>query len=369
MYSEIEDGRIPRVLIGLGLLLGAILAGQSFAIAFLTFPLTAAFIVVVATSVPCILVLILGGFKLTRSVMSTHRHYRVLQWSLSGLLVFTGVNLGLMTTIPVSGLFGAVGWVQWAASLGAGAGFLIGYFEASALEREAESQQAAVRSEELAERRELLTYLNGLLRHEVLNSANVIAGYASQIEETAGEGGPSAEYARIVRSEADELSRVTKDVRLLLEATDGGKTLEPVPLSAVLHDELRKLQNRYEGVETEASVPDDVYVQADDLLRRLFSNLFNNGVEHNDSAIPRVSVTATTAAGTVTVHVADNGPGVPDDAHDGLFDPTINMSPDHGLGLNIVRTLAHRYDGRITLTETGATGSVFTVHLPRAKAE
>lgn len=106
---------------------------------------------------------------------------------------------------------------------------------------------------------------------------------------------------------------------------------------------------------------------ADDLLPRVFSNLLSNAVEHNDGARPRVDVTVETTPDSVTVLVADDGPGVPRSKLPSLFERTAEGT-SHGLGLYLVRTLAGRYGGRVDLRETGPDGSVFAVELPRADA-
>jgi len=62
----------------------------------------------------------------------------------------------------------------------------------------------------------------------------------------------------------------------------------------------------------ETSIPDHVYVRADDdLLARIFANLLSNAIEHNDAATPRVEVTVEPGPETVRFEIADNGPGIP----------------------------------------------------------
>ncbi len=66
---------------------------------------------------------------------------------------------------------------------------------------------------------------------------------------------------------------------------------------------------------------------------------------------------------TVTVTVADDGPGIPDKERERLFE---RKSTNHGLGLYLSRILANRYGGTVDLADTGPDGSVFVVALPRA---
>lgn len=74
-----------------------------------------------------------------------------------------------------------------------------------------------------------------------------------------------------------------------------------------------------------------------------------------------------TAAPTVVVEVADNGPGVPADVADKIFNPFFTTKPKgSGLGLAIVRKIVDAHEGRIDMTTTDGRGTCFRVTLPVA---
>jgi len=357
--------RLPRALSGLGVLLATLLVGEMSNVVLGPNPLDPVFLVGVASSIPFVAGLAIGGYWLRHSDLSVERYGRVGWWCVGGGAVFVLVNSGLMAAMPPATIAVLIGWLRWTVCLGCGTGLLIGVFEARAIERELAAQRASVRAEELRERRELLDYLNSLLRHEVLNTANVIDGYAALVE-SRDLGDTAREHVEIIRSETEELTCTVQDVRILLDAAKHTADLEPVDLNALLTDELRKLRRRYDRVEAELSAPERLTVRADPLLKRAFANLLSNAVEHNDSATPRVSVTVESAGKTATVRVADNGPGIPPEKRDAPFEPESSGSPDHGLGLVIVDTLVRRYDGAVEIAETGSDGTTFVVELPLA---
>ncbi|QKY19618.1 HAMP domain-containing histidine kinase [Halolamina sp. CBA1230] len=326
------------------------------------------YVVGFVTSLPGLVGLLGGGVYLSRSSLSGDQQYRVLKWSVAGGGGFLLVNTVLMLTMPPANLLIAVGWGRWSLSIGAGCGFLIGYYEARAVQRAVRAERASVQARESEERREMLDYLNSLLRHEVLNTAAVISGYAGLLKQQSSEDDPVYEYLDIIDRQATELTGTTKDVRLLLQSLEEGTDLGPVNLTDVLAEEVDNLEDRYRNVEIDAKIPDDVYVTADELLPRIFSNLLNNAVEHNESEQPRVSLSVSTTPDTVEVRVADNGSGVPETERDVLFE-TATAKTDHGIGLTIVARLADRYGGDVELSETGSDGSVFAVTLPRADSE
>ncbi|NHX35851.1 GHKL domain-containing protein [Halolamina sp. R1-12] len=326
------------------------------------------YLIGIVTTVPGLVGLVAGGAYLSRSSLSPAQQFKVLKWSVGAAVGFLAVNVSLMLTMPPSNPLVAVGWARWSLSIGAAAGFLIGYYEARAVQRAVKAERASIQAKEAEDRREMLDYLNSLLRHEVLNTAAVISGYADLLKNRSDEDDPAYEYLDIIDRQATELTGTTRDVRLLLQSVEEGVELGPVDLTDVLKEELGKLEDRYGYVETEANIPDGVYVRADELLKRVFSNLLDNAVEHNESGHPSVTVSVSTSPDAVEVRVADNGPGIPEAERDLLFETTTGKT-DHGIGLTIVARLVDRYGGEVELTETGPDGSVFTVTLPRADSE
>ncbi len=70
------------------------------------------------------------------------------------------------------------------------------------------------------------------------------------------------------------------------------------------------------------------------------------------------------ATRTVVIEVADNGPGVPKELRDRIFNAFFTTKPQgSGLGLAIVRKVVDAHDGRIDI-QTGAHGTRFVVTLP-----
>lgn len=330
--------------------------------------INATYLIGIATSIPGIICLVVGGRFLSRSSLTPGQQFRVLKWTVASAVGFLLMNVTLMFTMPPANTLVAVGWARWSVCVGVVAGFLIGYYEARAIQRAVKAERASLQARQAEDRREMLDYLNSLLRHEVLNTAAVISGYADLLKEQTDEDDDAHERLEVISRQATELTATTQDVRVLLQSMEEGADLGPVNLTDLLETELAKLADRHEPVEIEASIPDDVYVRADDLLKRVFSNLLNNAVEHNESGTPRITVSVSPEPDTVEVRIADNGSGIPETEQDLLF-KTATGKTDHGIGLTIVGRLVDRYGGRAELAETGPDGSVFTVTLPRASQE
>ncbi len=101
------------------------------------------------------------------------------------------------------------------------------------------------------------------------------------------------------------------------------------------------------------------------VIGRVLDNLLTNAIRH---APQNGAVTLAVERGpaSLTLTVADNGPGVPSDMKDHLFEPFVTSRADGtGLGLAIARELAEAHDGRLMLRpRTAGQGAVFALALP-----
>jgi signal transduction histidine kinase len=80
---------------------------------------------------------------------------------------------------------------------------------------------------------------------------------------------------------------------------------------------------------------------------------------------PAFTSDATAPTPTVVVDVGDDGPGVPADLADRIFNPFFTTKPQgSGLGLAIVRKIVDAHDGRIDLSSSPQSGTRFRVTLP-----
>lgn len=107
-----------------------------------------------------------------------------------------------------------------------------------------------------------------------------------------------------------------------------------------------------------------------ELVTRILAPLVENAARHARRA---VSVTVEPDREVVRFVVADDGPGVPDDAREAIFEPghrsrtttTATVSAGAGLGLALCRRLARTAGGEVT-AQPSETGAMFVVRLPAA---
>ncbi len=114
---------------------------------------------------------------------------------------------------------------------------------------------------------------------------------------------------------------------------------------------------------------DNVAVKADrTLLHLALVNLVHNAIQHGP-ADSQISITATRTARKIDISVKDNGPGIPREYHEKIFERFFRVDKARsraqggvGLGLAIAKQAVERNGGRIILENDSAGGSVFRVH-------
>lgn len=103
-------------------------------------------------------------------------------------------------------------------------------------------------------------------------------------------------------------------------------------------------------------------------LKRLFANLIDNAIKYGEEA--RVSVRH--EVDCVVVRIDDSGHGIPDDAHETIFEPFVRLETSRnretggsGLGLAIVKTIADAHAATLSVGRNERGGARFEVALPR----
>ena len=219
---------------------------------------------------------------------------------------------------------------------------------------------------QLERQRDNLEVLNQVVRHDIRNDLQLILTYGELLAGSVDD------------QHRQHVEKILSSTRSAIEITDSAREVaevmlqaqeEPKPVNAgyVLERQLDAVRSSYENalVETEGPIP-RVTVSADDMLESVFRNLLVNAVEHNDEDVPEVRVSTEQREETLEVSIADNGPGIPDERKQDIFEEGKKGldSAGTGLGLYLVQTLLDRYGGSIEVSDNEPEGTVFTVALP-----
>jgi DNA-binding response OmpR family regulator len=131
-------------------------------------------------------------------------------------------------------------------------------------------------------------------------------------------------------------------------------------------------QARNRSIEFRLDCPDSLPVVAAvaDEISQMLSNLLSNALKYTRVG-GAVQLSAEATASEVLLCVADNGPGIPRDQWDRVFERHARVpagageTPSVGLGLYIVRQIVDRHGGRVWVDSEVGKGSAFYVALPR----
>jgi signal transduction histidine kinase len=177
--------------------------------------------------------------------------------------------------------------------------------------------------------------------------------------------GREAEDLRVVLDEIRRLERSVGD--LLLYAGTPRLAREPVDLGALARDAARVLgrQAAHLGVTVEVEAPPDLPpVSADPGgLRTCVVNLLLNAVQASPRG-GRVRLRCAAEAGGARLEVSDEGPGIPPEVADRVYEPFFTGRPGGtGLGLAVTRRIAEAHGGSVSY-RSGAAGTVFRLEVP-----
>lgn len=216
-----------------------------------------------------------------------------------------------------------------------------------------------------------LEVLNRIVRHDIGNDMQVITGFGELLADRVDD--ELAEYADAVLASANHAAGLTRTVRDLMETIlEESDATEPMKLSRVLDRELDDVHDANEGVVVHRPSPTPrVRVEADDMLGSVFRNVLDNAVRHSDAEPVEISVEVTAEPETVTVAIADNGPGMPAEFTQRAFEKGEKgaASTGTGLGLYLVRTLVDGYGGDVWIEDNEPTGTVVSIQLRRADGD
>jgi two-component system nitrogen regulation sensor histidine kinase GlnL len=203
------------------------------------------------------------------------------------------------------------------------------------------------------------------IAHEFRNGLATIHGYSRLIrpEELPQVYRP---YVDGIRQETEALGHIITN--FLNFARPERVAFAPVDLEAVVRRAVDDL--RHELPETSVVDVSGAFgtVLGDEvLLRQVFGNLLRNATEACAAVgvAPRVVFAGDMDQTQCRVSVRDNGPGIPEDARERVFQPFFtSRARGTGLGLSIVQKIVVTHNGRVTVGTSEAGGASLLVTLP-----
>lgn len=215
--------------------------------------------------------------------------------------------------------------------------------------------------------------------HDVKNPLGAADGYA-EILEMGLKGALPAEQLHIVGAIRRSLSSALAIIDDLLDLSRAERRELPFSPREVALDELvARIAEAHRGALQAAgqaldiTVPSAPVMVATDPVRieQVVGNLLSNAAKYGGSGTVRVSLERFpdgSPDGYAAVVVRDEGPGIPPDQLETIFDEFHRVHPEdgrgHGLGLAIARHVARQIGGDLTVESVAGAGATFTFRIP-----
>jgi signal transduction histidine kinase len=210
--------------------------------------------------------------------------------------------------------------------------------------------------------------------HDLKEPLRGIRHYAEIIADDHGEQLPQSakdDLSSIARL-ADRMVGLINSLREYTRAGEAEAVIEDVDINDVLHaamDNLRSLLSETgTTVEVVGTLPRARCVRAHVLT--VLQNLISNAAHHSKWRAAKVTVEAHITVDGVTLKVADNGPGIPENIRDDVFklfrraaneqgEDSSNKEGLAGMGLAIVKRIVERNNGSVKLGSSPDGGAQF----------
>lgn len=192
------------------------------------------------------------------------------------------------------------------------------------------------------------------------------------VDDTVHDPDQRRELLQTVLEETDRLNHVVGNILDLAKARAGAMapSKEPTAVDEIVESVVHRMAGRLGSVRIRTALRDDLpEIWADPVqLDQVMTNLLENAARFSPPDGEVLIAVAPWREGGVQVRVADEGPGVPPEERERVFEPFYRRDDGHrtgsGLGLAIARAIVMAHGGRIWIEGTPLGGAAVVFELP-----
>lgn len=243
------------------------------------------------------------------------------------------------------------------------------------LERE-RANEARRQMEAAARQEQLRANLLRSISHDLRTPLTSISGNAAILMDSGAQmtEPKRQELYAAIRDDAQWLSSLVENMLSITRMENGQLrlNLEPELLEDVFHEALAHLDRAACRHTLVTDLPDDLLMARMDahLIVQVILNLVNNAVKYTPDG-SRITLAARAEGDFVRVSVTDDGPGVPEESRDKLFEMFYTLDNARGdgrrglgLGLSLCRSIVTAHGGQIEVHNVQPHGACFSFTLP-----
>ncbi|GAA5483008.1 sensor histidine kinase [Haloferula sargassicola] len=222
--------------------------------------------------------------------------------------------------------------------------------------------------------------------HELRTPLAIINGYLENLidDDLVTDPDITRRFLTIMRKHTERIARIVEDM-LVISRLESGEAaalkIEPFRLRSCVQDVLERLESviRQQKAEIRIEMPDEGLQLTGDRFywTQVLFNLVENALKQNPRSGLKVRVGATRDERGVTLWVADDGVGIPNQDLQHIFRRFYRVEKHHsqeeikgtGLGLSIVKRAIEAHGGTVDVSSTPGEDTRFTIHIPAAEEQ
>ena len=241
-----------------------------------------------------------------------------------------------------------------------------------AVER-ARQQVAASRMEAARQNERLRAVLLDAVAHDFTTPLTSIKGAITTVRSEYGHEPEEDDLLAVVEEEADKLSGMIDETVDMARIEPGKPRVRrrQLPVAKLIQSSVDRLKSLLDGRPLEIQIQEGIAsVNADlDMMGLALRQLLGNAVKYSPPG-STIAISANQTDGTITVRVRDQGPGIPQDELESIFERFYRGSrardsvPGTGMGLSVARDIINAHQGRLWAENRPEGGAQFSFSLP-----
>ena len=211
-------------------------------------------------------------------------------------------------------------------------------------------QQLKTLNEKLLVKNKELEQFAHIIAHDLktpLNNIKSLIDFIEEEEHILALRDEATDLFEMVKSSAMLMSKLIDDLLYYSKNVENNEGKESVHLLTEI-DGIIKLINPGKNIKINKENLNNSVLFQPIAFKQVIQNLFSNAIKYNDKDITEINITYSEVQKTISIK--DNGPGIPENQHEKVFDmfytlgKTSRGEPGTGIGLNLVKKLSERND-------------------------
>jgi histidine kinase len=224
-------------------------------------------------------------------------------------------------------------------------------------------------------RKELIAHISHDLKTPITSIKGYIEGIRDGVADTLEK---RTRYIQTIYTKSVDMDHLIDEL-FLFSKLDLGKVpfdFEEVDIKNYLADYIEELSFDLKKMNVEIDFHHNptgsFLVKADrEKFKRVLGNIIDNSLKYMDKVSKKLTITLASTVESVDIVIADNGPGIPEEAMPLIFNQFYRaeqsrnkLTGGSGLGLSIARMIVEEHQGRIQVESKSGTGTKITITLP-----